>query len=42
MVITYAIMAVISAIILLSATALIFVGMKMSSRASQEEENENR
>lgn len=42
MVITYAIMGVIGAIILLFATALIFVGMKMSSRASQEEENENR
>ena len=42
MVITYAIMGVIGAIILLSATALIFVSMKMSSCASQEEENENR
>lgn len=42
MVITYAIMGVIGAIILLSATALIFVGMKMSSHASKEEENEDR
>lgn len=41
MVITYAIIGVIGAIILLSATALIFVGMKMSSRASQEEQNDN-
>lgn len=42
MVITYAIMGVIGAIILLSATALVFVGMKMSSRASQEEQNDDR
>lgn len=42
MVITYAIMGVIGATILLSAIALIFVSMKMSSHASQEEENENR
>ena len=42
MVITYAIMGVIGAINLLSAIVLVFVGMKMSSRASQEEENENR
>lgn len=41
MVITYAIMGVIGAIIFLSATALIFVGMKMSSRASQEEQDDN-
>lgn len=41
MVITYAIMGVIGAIILLSVTALVFVGMKMSSRASQEEQNDN-
>lgn len=41
MVITYAIMGVIGAIILLSATALVFVGMKMSNRASQEEQNDN-
>lgn len=42
MVITYAIMGVIGAIILLSATALVFVGMRMSSRASQEEQDDNR
>lgn len=42
MVITYAIMGVIGAIILFSATALVFVGMKMSSRASQEEQNDDR
>ena len=42
MVITYAIAGVISALLVLSTIALIFTGMKMSSRASQEEENENR
>lgn len=42
MVITYAIAGVIGAILVLSTLALIFTSMKMSSHASQEEENENR
>lgn len=41
MVITYAIMGVLGALILLSTIVLVFTSMKMSSRASQEEQDDN-
>ncbi len=42
MVIIYAIAGVIGTLLVLSTLALIFTSIKMSSRASQEEQNDNK